>query len=199
MLCLFGPDGSGKSTLARSLVSEDVSIAWMRGSHTFVSLLARFLSRFRVFRGGCNPYFGICVPPPLKPLWVWLELLSAFPVVLLKYVFPKAAGRRVVGERSPVDLLVWLVLTLRDAEILSGPVARLALALHKMACPRSLYVRADLDVLRARRAGSPEAGLLDVELAVYDKLAQAIGAPVLDTTSCSVDKCAERARLLLGL
>lgn len=126
-------------------------------------------------------------------------VFSALPVVFFRFVLPRVVGCRVVGERSPVDFLVWLVVTLRDVGVLGGVVARLVLSLHRLSCPRSLYVRADLSVLRARRAGSPEAGVLGVELVLYDWLAGVLGVPVLDTSGCSVGECVERARVLLGL
>jgi thymidylate kinase len=61
LFALFGPDGSGKTTLARALVGElrrrglKLVIAWIRGTHTLASIIARILAKFSEFRGQDNP------------------------------------------------------------------------------------------------------------------------------------------------
>jgi len=90
LIYFFGPDGSGKTTVAKALAREleshsfNVKISWMRGTHTLASLLARFLSKFTIFRGPDNPYYGISVPCGMRRLWQLLEFISVLPVLLFR-------------------------------------------------------------------------------------------------------------------
>ena len=74
-----GADGSGKSTVASALRGYllfrgvGVCLHWFRGSHLFVSVLLRFLSRFNSFHGLCNPYYLVCIPRSLRRAWAFLE------------------------------------------------------------------------------------------------------------------------------
>ena len=191
-LCLFGIDGSGKSTLARRIAiflhmqSFCSAIIWMRGTHTVASVLARILAHFPAFRGPCNPYYKICVPSKMRRLWLWVEFVSVLPVIFLRFVVPKLSGRVVVAERSFVDFLVWLVVTLRWSGVVGSFVGRSIVSLMFSLCDRVVYIRADLDTLVARRRGSPEERLIPVQLRIYDAVARAIGAPCVDTSRKSV-------------
>jgi len=51
-------------------------VYWLRGSPFFASILARFLSRFSVFQGICNPYYEIYILSRLRRLWVHIEFWS---------------------------------------------------------------------------------------------------------------------------
>ena len=110
LLCLFGVDGSGKSTLARRVATYlrirgfYTTIVWMRGTHTIASVLARILARFPAFRGSCNPYYRVCVSPKMRLLWLWVELASILPIILLRFITPRLLGRVVVAERSLIEL-----------------------------------------------------------------------------------------------
>ena len=180
VLCFCGADGAGKSALARLYAvwlwrcGCRVRVAWLRGSHTLASVLARLLSRFQVFRGSCNPYYGICVPHRLKRLWVWVELFSLLPVLFARFHIPRSLGYVVVGERGLLDFLVWLVVTLRDPSVAGSVVGRFVLGLARRVC-FNVYVHADLNTLVARRRGSPEEPLLPLQLAVYDAVARVCG------------------------
>jgi energy-coupling factor transporter ATP-binding protein EcfA2 len=193
VLCFFGADGSGKSTLARlvalhlSLKGYRVGVSWLRGTHTLASLLARFLSRFETLRGPCNPYYNICVPGKLRSLWLSLELISVLPVVLWRFVLRRRLLNLVVAERSPVDFLVWLILTLRSTGVAGGIVGRVVLALSLRACDDMVYVRADRGVLAERRRGEREEALIPVQLAIYDRVASALKVDTIDTTSSSIN------------
>lgn len=192
VLCFFGADGSGKSTLARlvalhfSLKGYRVGVSWLRGTHTLASLLARFLSRFETLRGPCNPYYSICIPGKLRSLWLLLELVSVLSVVLWRFMLRRRLLDLVVAERSPVDFLVWLILTLRSTEVASSIVGRVVLALSLRVCDGLVYVRADRGVLVERRKGESEEALIPVQLAIYDGVASALGVDTVDTTSSSI-------------
>lgn len=203
VMCFCGPDGSGKTTLARALAvylrsrRRRLRISWLRGTHTLSSLVARFVGRFELFRGMCNPYYGICIPRELRCLWLWLELVSILPIVLIRMAVPRILGYIVVAERSLVDFLVWLILTLRWGGAVRSLVARIVLALSTSLCSYVIYVRAEERVLLLRRRGSAEEFLIPVELRIYDALARALDLPCVDTTSRSVyESVAEVLRII---
>ncbi len=205
VICLAGPDGSGKSTLARLLAKTlesrgyRVTIAWMRGTHTLASLVARLLSRFEALRGDCNPYYGICIPRGSEKLWAYLELASIIPVVASRIVLPRIRGRIVIAERSLVDFLAWLVLTLRDESLLGSLAARIILASALRLCDRLVYIRADEHILLERRRGSSEEKIIPAELRIYDKLAEALGVGFIDTGRSSIDECLAQLQGIVGL
>jgi energy-coupling factor transporter ATP-binding protein EcfA2 len=130
-VCLFGPDGSGKTTAAKILAAYlrrrgvKVRIPWMRGTHAAASLLARAMRPLGL-KGTSNSYYGIDIPPTLYQLWWALELLSAPPIWMTRYALP----RNVVGDRCPVDLVVWVAAT-TDTRLLETTWARAALALAR--------------------------------------------------------------------
>lgn len=202
---MFGADGSGKTSIARRVAAYlrgrglRVSVAWVRGSHTLASLLARMLSRASAFRGACNPYYRICIPPAMRRLWVFIEFASVLPVVLARFAAPRLLGRVVVAERCPLDFLVWLVVTLRDTSVVGSFYGRSTISLSRLLCSRILYVRAGVEALLSRRRGSGEEQLIPLELRVYDRLAEALGAPRIDTTGRSVDESFSEALEVLGL
>jgi len=89
LIVLSGCDGSGKTTLVRVLAAYfsgrgSVGWFWLRGSHLFASLLLRFFSRMGVFRGSCNPYYGVCLPGVLRGVWALVEFWSVLPYLLLR-------------------------------------------------------------------------------------------------------------------
>lgn len=202
VVCLFGPDGSGKTTIARTIESvyrgRGVSIetVWMRGTHTMASIVARALGRLETLRGPCNPYYNICVPRGLRLFWRWLELFSLLPVALTRIGLPRALGRSIVAERSPPDLLVWLLLVLRDPGVLDSLVARIVFSVTRSLCDSLVYVRADLETLLSRRGGGET---LSIELRVYDRLAEALGASVVDTSRKTVEESVREVMEVSGL
>ena len=204
LLCFFGVDGSGKSTLARRVAAYlrargfHTTIVWMRGTHTIASVLARILAYFPLFRGSCNPYYKVCIPLKMRRLWLWIEFISVLPVIVLRFAVPKLFGRVVVAERSFIDFLVWLVVTLRWCEVVRGFIGKSVVSLQLSLCDRVVYIRADPDTLLARRKGSPEEHLIPVQLRIYDVVARAIGAPVVDTSEGTVDQSLRKVLSIVG-
>ena len=116
LICFFGPDGSGKTSIAQRLTAilcrdSRTKRAWLRGTHTFASILARLLKKFRTFQGNDNPYYGLRIPPKLRHLWQLLELISIIPVWLWRFAIPKFLGYTVIGERGLLDFIVWVSIT----------------------------------------------------------------------------------------
>jgi len=90
-ITLSGADGSGKFTTIRFLALYfsrygNVCVHWFRGSLLFVSVLARFLHKFRSFRGSCNPYYRICVPEKLKKTILLSLAMILLLIVLQVYI-----------------------------------------------------------------------------------------------------------------
>ena len=197
-----GADGSGKTTATRFLAlyfsrHGNVCVHWFRGSHLFVSVLARFLHRFGSFRGSCNPYYRICVPKRLKSVWVFLEFVSVLPHLFARFLLGRVC-KVVVCDRGSLDFLVWLVATLDAPWVLRSVIGRLLLGLVSRA--NVVYLYADLDTL-VKRADIPK-GFIAKELAIYGVLAKYLARCSIDTgrikpgrVVAEVVRCLERRRL----
>jgi len=183
LICFFGPDGSGKTTLsrdvARRLIAKGFRIkrGWMRGSHTIVSFLSRLLSRFTIFRGGFNPYYGVAVPGSMARLWSVLEYLGALPVILLRFILPCLLGYVVVADRYVLDLMVWITLVTGDEGFLKSILARHLLLLASRAGP-VFFVTASPEELAGRRGG--ELNVLERQNRLYETIRRR--AYIIDTT-----------------
>jgi hypothetical protein len=198
---LSGADGSGKTTTTKLLSPYfsrygGVCVHWFRGSHLFVSVLARFLHRFRSFRGSCNPYYRICVPKRLRGVWIFLELVSLLPHLFARFLLVRVCSV-VVCDRGLLDFLVWLVATLDAPWILSTLIGRFLLAL--VSGESTVYLYADVDTL-AGRADVPR-GFVARELAIYNVLARYFARCSIDTgrnrpagVVAEVVRCLERLR-----
>jgi energy-coupling factor transporter ATP-binding protein EcfA2 len=178
---LSGADGSGKTTTARLLASlfslrGPTCTHWLRGSHLLASLLARFLSRFRAFRGGCNPYYGVCIPGRLRGVWLLVEFWSFVPHLFTRSLLGRLCSF-LVCDRGSLDFLVWLVSTLNSPSLLRGFYGGFLLRLARGEGP--VYLYADLRV-HAGRADVPR-GFLIRELAVYNVLAGYVARCSIDT------------------
>lgn len=193
LICLFGPDGSGKTTLARALAEgfkrrgSRVIVSWMRGTHTLASMLARFLSRFAIFRGSDNPYYGISIPDYAKRVWQLIEFISVLPILLTRFMLPCLLGYTVIAERYLPDFLVWVSLTTRDIDYLRSLEARFMLALSTKVDVK-FYVTASETELAKRRSGEVNGEFLSRQLKLYDKVAKLVRAYRIDTTERSVEE-----------
>ena len=178
---LSGADGSGKSTLAGLLAwylagFGSVGVHWLRGSHLLASVLLRVLRGFRVFRGSCNPYYGVCVPGRLRPLWVYVEFLSVLPHIIVRGVLARLHGF-LVCDRGVADFIVWVVVTLDRPGFVSSLLGRflVRLALRE----NIVYLHAAREVLSGR-ADLPES-FIRRELAVYEALMPYLARCSIDT------------------
>ena len=193
MICFFGPDGSGKTTLAHKLVERllqegiQVRLAWLRGSHTFASVLAKILKRFAVFQGEDNPYYGLSIPKRMILLWELIEILSILPVWFARYLIPRFLGYTVIGERSLLDFIVWVSITTRDYRFPASIGGKIFLTISLKSC-LNVYVTANIKTLIERRKHEHTFKFLALQLAFYNILAKIIKAPVIDTTNTSAEE-----------
>jgi hypothetical protein len=198
---ISGADGSGKTTATKLLLLYfsrygDVCIHWFRGSHLFVSILARFLHRFSSFRGSCNPYYRICVPEGLRRVWAFLEFVSILPHLFARFLV-KRVCKVVVCDRGLLDFVVWLIATLDAPWILNTLIGRFLIRL--VSRESIVYLYADVDTL-ARRADVPREFIVK-ELAIYNILARHSAKCSIDTgrsgpvrVVVEVIRCLERQR-----
>lgn len=181
----FGPDGAGKTTLVRHVATTlrerryRVKVSWMRGSHTVASILLKLFARRRLFSGSENPYYAVTIPAKLRPVWQALELLSALPVILYRFVLPSLLGYWVLADRYALDLLVWIVLVTQDPRFLRSLQARLLTSIAMQPVVR-VYVTASLAELK-RRVDAEWYPAEQVRL--YDQLSRRVGAHRYDTTT----------------
>ena len=154
-----------------------MKLCWMRGSHTFVSRLSRFLARFPAFHGSSNPYYGIAVPPSASRLWLLLEYLGFLPIYLLQYVLPSWLGFTIVSDRFTADLVIWVALVTDDPKVPDYLLARHLMSLMRRA-GSLFFITAEVGHLVARSGESP--GYLRRQLALYEKLG--LNTHIIDTT-----------------
>jgi len=199
LLVLSGCDGSGKTTLAR-LLSIYLSrygsarVFWFRGSHLFASLLLRILSRFRAFRGGCNPYYGVCIPGGLRWLWTHVEFWSAVPYILLRALLSRMFDF-LVCDRGVADFIAWVVTTLNYPRFLSALYGRFLIRLASR--EGAVYLYADRDIL-VRRA-DVAADFVYREFAVYSALVESLAGCSVDTGRLRPGEAAAHVLRCLGI
>jgi hypothetical protein len=198
---ISGADGSGKTTATKLLLLYfsrygNVCVHWFRGSHLFVSVLARFLHRFGSFRGSCNPYYRICVPKRLRRVWVFLEFVSILPHLFARFLLVRVC-KVVVCDRGLLDFIVWLVATLEAPWILNTLIGKFLILL--VSRENIVYLYADVGTL-AGRADVPRE-FVAKELAIYSVLAKYFAKCFIDTgrngpvrVVAEVIRCLERQR-----
>lgn len=189
-ILFFGPDGAGKTTLAWKLLNvlkskkHKVKIAWIRGNHTIMYLFSKiFFSKFRVkdLVDGQNPYI-YSIPENCSKLWYFLQWFSALPVILVRYYLPSVMGYTIIGERSFIDLLIWMLMTsnAKSLKIDSFFLKHLILLSRKF--PIQFFVKASLNELHKR--SNIRRSSLEGSLMLYNQIAAILdNVRTIDTTA----------------
>lgn len=192
IICFFGPDGAGKTTLATTFREYlrakglKTKIGWMRGTHTFASLLAMLISRFKTFRGKINPYHDISIPRRYRRFWQFIEIVSVLPIVIVRFIIPNFLGYYVIADRYLPDFLVWVSLTTEDDEYLNKLESKILISLTLKSKAR-IYLTAPLDVLMKR--GHTDSLPIKKQIELYTKLAKLVNAKTIDTGTCNEKDC----------
>ncbi|MEM2921836.1 MAG: hypothetical protein QXF26_05915 [Candidatus Bathyarchaeia archaeon] len=173
-----------------------MKLSWMRGTHTFASLVARFLRRFSAFRGVDNPNYGITIPKKMRRLWQLIEFTSMLPILLARFILPSFLGYTVIGERYAPDFIVWIILTSRDKQFLNTLDAKFLLALAART-QKSMFVTAKYTTLKKRRSDTYPAFLIE-QLKLYRYLAKTLNTLILDTTSMTVEESTQTILRLIN-
>ena len=135
----------------------------------------------------------------MKWLWLWIEFISILPIILLRFVAPKLLGRVIVAERSFIDFLVWLIVTLKWSSITRGFVGKTVVSFTYYLCDKIIHVRADLDTLIARRRNSSEEHLIPIQLKIYDTIVKALKTPYVDTSRKPIRETIREVLKIIGV
>jgi len=155
IITFFGPDGAGKSTCISCLIlylkdrGFKIYGTWVCVNHLFAWLLCRVFVKFGhyVWRPNEKSPFRTRYPSPEvyksklnMQIWLFAELVSILPTILLKVYLPKFLRRIVVVERYIPGILADLVYA-SDRSFLNSFSARLLLRL----CNNVIFVYVDAD------------------------------------------------------
>lgn len=187
-ICFYGPDGAGKTTIAielEHLLNRRMRVrrVWVRGTHLFLSILARLLAYFKSFKGRDNPYYGLKIPRKIVNLWVFLELANFIPVYIGRYIVPRIMGYTVVGERGVADFIAWIILTTRNPRFLNTLAGRFLVLLALR--DNCIYVYSEPAVLHTRRRDEISLHDATKQVITYNKLAELLGSRSINTGDIS--------------
>jgi thymidylate kinase len=191
LICLSGPDGAGKTTLAiilcRHLQRHNfrVKYSFIRGSYIPIAILAKGLTKMESFKGiirTCvnEPIYNIRIPSHMQKLWQIFEFASFLIVFFIRYYLPSLLGYIVVGDRGPLDSLVWIMLVTNDKNYVHKIQGRFLLYLSRGFC--SIYVTATYKELIKRKYDTSQKFMWE-QLKVYEELSSLYGIHKLDTTN----------------
>ena len=138
--------------------------------------LARIFSRVKSFRGGCNPYYMICVSDRLKSLWVHIEFWTLLPHVFTRF-FLRMFCVYLVCDRGFLDFIVWIIATLDKPSFLRSIYGSFLLRLASVENP--VYLYADSNILFKRSDVSKS--FVFKELLIYNSLAKNLSLCGVDT------------------
>ena len=202
-LILFtGPEASGKTTIAylikKYLENQGIKakVVRLRGTHTLAYILMLFMRDVLGLYGSELHYYRLKLPKRLKWLWLYIELLAVIPLIILYYYIMRLKYV-VIGERSVVDVVVWLLTGIEDEPhklLLRKPIKFLILLATRYR-PRTVYVTADLNSLISRKPY--EKSLIIKMLPYYNALAKHLELLKVNTSTCRTYKCAKEALKVL--
>jgi hypothetical protein len=192
LICLIGPDGVGKSTFGQQFIESVIARggkaqrAWLRFPH-IVSIpilvycrlagLSYYFEREGVRYGVWEMWRSRWVPW----LFPWLQLIDTALYLIFKVHIPLWLGRTIVCDRFVHDVLIDIMIGIRDERLYEKTVGRLFLRLvpgrAEVVC-----IDSPAEVVFKRRPELKHDTPWLMRRALYRHLSEVAGIPIVDNS-----------------
>jgi thymidylate kinase len=208
LICLIGPDGVGKSTFGQQFIEAATAKGgkaqrvWLRFPHILsipVLVYCRLTGlSYYIEREGVR--FGVW--EMWRSRWVawlfpWLQLFDTFLYLIFKIHIPLSLGRTIVCDRFVHDVLIDIMIGIRDEQLYESAVGRLFLQLvpnqAKVVC-----IDSPAETVFKRRPELKYDSPWQKRRALYRELSAVEGIPIVDNSQ-SIQATEEELQKWLGM